>query len=103
MALEKYQEMGDDVHAELIRTKISSSDQKGQEAETKKQQAEAYMEAAKAREAEGNRLEAKKQYLFAKNIYRELKMDEKVAEIDGLLEILETGMEQEEAAVIPVE
>lgn len=61
------------------------------------------MEAAKAREAEGNRLEAKKQYLFAKNIYRELKMDEKVAEIDGLLEILETGMEQEEAAVIPVE
>lgn len=103
MALEKYQEMGDDVHAELIRTKIDSSGQKGQEAEEKKQQAEAYMEAAKAREAEGNRLEAKKQYLFAKNIYRELKMDEKVAEIDGLLEILETGMEQEEAAVIPVE
>lgn len=32
-----------------------------------------------------------------------MKMDEKVAEIDGLLEILETGMEQEEAAVIPVE
>lgn len=103
MALEKYQEMGDDVHAELIRTKIDSSGQKGQEAEEKKQQAEAYMEAAKTREAEGNRLEAKKQYLFAKNIYRELKMDEKVAEIDGLLEILETGMEQEEAAVIPVE
>lgn len=103
MALEKYQEMGDDVHAELIQTKISSSSQKGQEAEAKKQQAEAYMEAAKAREAEGNRLEAKKQYLFAKNIYRELKMDEEVDRIVGLLEILETGMEQEEAAVAPEE
>ena len=103
MALEKYQEMGDDVHAELIRTKISSSDQKGQETEAKKQQAEAYMEAAKAREEEGNRLEAKKQYLFAKNIYRELKMDEEVDRIDGLLELLETGMEQEEAAVAPAE
>lgn len=103
MALEKYQEMGDDVHAGLIRTKISSSGQKGQEAEEKKQQAEAYMEAAEAREAEGNRLEAKKQYLFAKSIYRELKMDEEVDRIDGLLELLETGMEQEEAAVTPAE
>ena len=61
------------------------------------------MEAAKAREAEGNRLEAKKQYLFAKNIYRELKMDEEVDRIVGLLEILETGIEQEEAAVAPEE
>lgn len=103
MALEKYEEMGDDVHAEMIRTKISSSGQKGQEAEEKKQQAEAYVEAAKAREAEGNRMEAKKQYLFAKNIYRELKMDDKVAEIEGLMEILETGMEQAEAGTVPVE
>lgn len=101
MALEKYQEMGDEAHAELIRTKIDSSGQKGQETEEKKRQAEAYMEAAKMRETEGNRLEAKKQYLFAKNIYRELKMDDEVARIDGFLEILDAGMEQ--AGVISAE
>lgn len=59
------------------------------------------MEAAKMRETEGNRLEAKKQYLFAKNIYRELKMDDEVARIDGFLEILDAGMEQ--AGVISAE
>ena len=39
-------------------------------------------------------MEAKKQYLFAKNAYRELKMDDKAAEIDGRLAVLELEIER---------
>lgn len=34
---------------------------------------------------------------MAKNLYKELKMDDKVSEISGLLEVLEAAMEQEKA------
>ncbi len=95
MALEKYQELGDTVHAELLQTKISSSDQKAEENKQKERQAEEFVLAGKREEAAGNKLEAKKQYLFAKNLYRELKLDDKVVEVDGLIEILETIIEQE--------
>ena len=39
-------------------------------------------------------MEAKKQYLFARNAYRELKMDDKAAEIDGRLALLELELER---------
>lgn len=97
MALEKYQELEDTVHAELLQTKISSSDQKSGENKQKEQQAEEFVLAGKGQEATGNKLEAKKQYLFAKNLYKELKLDDKVVEVDGLIEVLETAMEQDQA------
>ena len=95
MALEKYQELGDEAHAGLIQTKMDSSGQKVAENKMKEQQAEDYVLAGKQQEAAGDRLEAKKQYLFAKNLYRELKLDDKVIEVDGLLEVLDTALEQE--------
>ena len=95
MALEKYQQLKDDVHGELIQVKIASSDSKAEENEQKKAQAQEYVDAGREEETAGNRLEAKKQYLFAKSIYKELKLDDKVEEVDGLIEILETAMEQE--------
>ena len=95
MALEKYQELGDEAHAGLIQTKMDSSGQKAAENKMKEQQAEDYVLAGKQQEAAGDRLEAKKQYLFAKNLYRELKLDDKVIEVDGLLEVLDTALEQE--------
>ena len=95
MALEKYQELGDEVHAGMIQSKMDSSGQKSAENKAKEQQAEDYILAGKQQEAAGDKLEAKKQYLFAKNLYRELKLDDKVIEVDGLLEVLDTAMEQE--------
>lgn len=95
MALEKYQALGDTVHADLLQTKIISSDQKSEENKQKKEQADDFVLAGKGQEAAGNTLEAKKQYLFAKSLYKELKLDDKVVEVDGLIEILETTMEQE--------
>lgn len=97
MALEKYLELGDTAHAELLQTRIVSSGQKAEENQQKKQQAEDFVLAGKGEEAAGNKLEAKKQYLFAKNLYKELKLDDKVVEVEGLIEILETAMEQEQA------
>ena len=96
MALEKYQELGDTGHAELLQTKIGSSGQKSEANKAKEQEAEAYVSAAREQEEAGDRLEAKKQYLFAKNLYRELRLDEKVAEIDHFLEILENDIAAEE-------
>ena len=96
MALEKYQQLGDTAHAELVQTKIDSSGQKSEENKQKKQQAESYVSAGREQELAGDKLEAKKQYLFAKNIYKELKMDDKVTEVDGLIEVLDTAIEQEE-------
>ena len=95
MALEKYQALGDTAHADLLQTKIDSSDQKSEENKQKKQQADDFVLAGKGEEAAGNKLEAKKQYLFAKNLYKELKLDDKVVEVDGLIEVLETAIEQE--------
>ncbi|XBX03704.1 hypothetical protein QMP26_24565 [Enterocloster clostridioformis] len=96
MALEKYQQLGDTAHAELIQTKIDSSGQKSEENKQKEQQAESYVSAGREQELAGDKLEAKKQYLFAKNIYKELKKDDKVTEVDGLIEVLDTAIEQEE-------
>lgn len=95
MALEKYQQLGDTVHGELIQTKIASCDSKAEENEQKETQAKDYIDAGREQEFSGNKLEAKKQYLFAKNIYKQLKMDDKVTEVDGLIEILETAIDQD--------
>jgi len=97
MALEKYQALGDAAHADLLQTKITSSTQKSEENKQKEEQAEDFVLAGKGQEAAGNKLEAKKQYLFAKNLYKELKLDDKVVEVDGMIEVLETAMEQEKA------
>ncbi len=95
MALEKYRQLGDQAHGELIQTKIEASGQKSEENKGKEQQAEDYLAAGKAQEEAGERLEAKKQYLLAKNLFRELKKDEKVAEVNGQIELLEAALEQE--------
>lgn len=95
MALEKYQALNDTAHAQLIRTKIDSSGQKADENKQKEKQADDYVSAGKDQEDAGNKLEAKKQYLFAKNLYKEMKMDDKVTEVDGLIDVLETSIDQD--------
>lgn len=94
MAIEKYQELGDNVHAELLQSKLDASTQKAEENKKKEQQAEDYVAAGNEQRAAGNFMEAKKQYLFAKNIYRELGMDDKVREMDGLIAVLDVEIEQ---------
>ncbi|NDO51751.1 SpoIIE family protein phosphatase [Lachnospiraceae bacterium MD335] len=96
MAIEKYQELGDDVHVVLIQTKLDSCRLKAEEIKEKEQQAQDYVNDGKQQADDGNYVEAKKQYLLAKNIYKELGMDDKAEELDGLMEILAVELEQED-------
>ncbi|EOS41605.1 hypothetical protein C809_04176 [Lachnospiraceae bacterium MD335] len=96
MAIEKYQELGDDVHVVLIQTKLDSCRLKAEEIKEKEQQAQDYVNDGKQQADDGNYAEAKKQYLLAKNIYKELGMDDKAEELDGLMEILAVEVEQED-------
>ncbi len=96
MAIEKYQELGDDVHVVLIQTKLDSCRLKAEEIKEKEQQAQDYVNDGKQQADNGNYVEAKKQYLLAKNIYKELGMDDKAEELDGLMEILAAEAEQED-------
>ncbi len=89
MALEKYQELEDEVHSEWIQEKIDASVKKEEEREEKVRQAALFLLAGREQEDAKNYLEAKKQYLFARKLYRELGMEDKVLEIDGLLSLLE--------------
>lgn len=95
MAMEKYRELGDTAHADLLGTKINSSSQKAEDRKAKEQEAEGYMAAAGELEVGDAYMEAKKQYLFAKNLYKELKLDDRVTEVDGKLEILDAVIEQD--------
>lgn len=97
LAMEKYQQLGDTAHADLLSTKINSSSQKAESQKAKERDAENYMAAAMGQEAAKEYMEAKKQYLFAKNIYKELKQDDKVTEVDGKLELLDAIIEQDKA------
>lgn len=96
MAIEKYQELGDDVHVVLIQTKLDSCRLKAEEIKEKEQQAQDYVNDGKQQADDGNYAEAKKQYLLAKNIYKELGMDDKAEELDGLMEILAVELEQQD-------
>lgn len=94
MAIEKYRDLEDGVHAELIQSKLDTCMQKVEESRKKEQQAADYANVGSEQAAAGNFMEAKKQYLFAKNIYRELGMDDKVREMDGLIAVLDVEIEQ---------
>ena len=96
MTIEKYQELGDEVHAVLIQTKLDSCRLKAEEIKEKEQQAQDYVNDGKQQADNGNYVEAKKQYLLAKNIYKELGMDDKAEELDGMMEILAVEVEQQD-------
>lgn len=93
MAMEKYQELGDGAHGEMLQLKIDSCTQKAADNKEREEQAQNYVNAGKEQAAAGSRMEAKKQYLLAKNIYRELRQDAKVEELDGLIEVLDAEMD----------
>ena len=93
-AIEKYKEMEDLAQIEILNSKLSSIDEKIVENEKKIQIAEEHERMAIDLKAEKNLIDAKKQYLFAKKIYTELKKDDKVKEIDSLIELLDLEIEE---------
>ena len=92
MSLEKYMELEKEAPA-MIQSKLETSTQKSEEMKEKEKLAEGYAEAGRNQEAAGNMLEAEKQYLLAQNIYKELKKDDKVAEMNGYIQVLKVEQE----------
>lgn len=97
MAIEKYQQLGDTAHADLLNIKIQSCRAKFDEISQKETQADSFLDAALELEEAKEYMEAKKQYLFAKNLYKELKLDSQVETVNGRLEILNALIEQDKA------
>ena len=94
MALEKYQELEDENHIVLVQAKMQSGAAKAAEIANKEMEADEYLTMAEEAEESGDMLEAKKQYLNAKNAYKSIKQDDKVTEIEGVLEVVNTEIEQ---------
>lgn len=99
MALEKYMALEDTVHAVLIQDKIDSSSAKIEEIAEKTEQAQMYVNVGRVMEEVENFQEASLQYLLARNIYTELGMEEKISEMNGLLDILAVKMEQKNSSM----
>lgn len=94
MALEKYVGLEDTVHAMLIQDKINSSSAKMEEIGEKTELALMYISVGRELEAAENFQEAKLQYLLAKSIYTELGMEDRISEMNGLIDILDVKLEQ---------
>ena len=93
-ALEKYQELEDDAKTKAVQKKLDAATAKSGEVDSQTVQAEAYeQEGKKFQEAE-NYYSAKTQYLLAKNIYAQLGNDSKVSEIEGIIAVLDSCIEQ---------
>ena len=96
MALDKYQKMEDDENSALAEIRLQSCVKKSTEKEEMEKMAEEYIEEAKQLEEEGNHAEAKKKYMLAKDIYKELKEDDKVSRTENQMGMLEVDVEEEE-------
>nr|WP_317357716.1 PP2C family serine/threonine-protein phosphatase [uncultured Tyzzerella sp.] len=94
-AIEKYTEMEDLAKIDFLQSKLKSINQKIIENEEKIQSAQNYERLAIDFQAENNLLEAKKQYLIAKKIYTELGKDDKIIELNSLIEMLDLEIEQQ--------
>ena len=95
MALDKYQKLEDDSNSALAEIRLQSCMEKAEEKEEQEALAEEYMEEAAALEEEGDLAGAKKKYLLAKDIYRELKEDDKVSRTENRMDMLEVDAEEE--------
>lgn len=102
IALEKYTELEDETRIQMLREKLAATENKKGDQDYKMLDAQTYERAAQDYYAAKKYVDAKKQYLFAKNLYAELKQDDKVKEIEQILEIIELDAEKPKSAPLKV-
>lgn len=91
-ALQKYEDLSDSIQAAAARQKIDSTQQKLNVQNDKIDNGESYLKQAEASCAEEDYVQTKKYYLLAKDIYAQLKDDDKVAEISRKIELIDLEM-----------
>lgn len=95
MAMDKYQKLEDDANRAQTEIRLQSCMKKAAEKEEREALAEEYMEEAAALEEEGDLAGAKKKYLLARDIYKELKDDDKAGRTENRMDLLEVDAEEE--------
>lgn len=95
MALDKYQKLEDDGNSALAGIRLQSCVKKAEEKAGKEAMAEQYIEEAAALEEEGDLAGAKKKYLLAKDIYKELKEEDKASRTENRMDMLDVVAEEE--------
>lgn len=98
-ALQKYEDLGDEMQQDIVSEKLEAAGSKVMAGNSQKEEAKGYEEQAEEAMNAGNYSGAKKYYLLAMDIYAEQKEDEKLDEIKRKMEILDLKEnEQKEAA-----
>lgn len=88
-AQQKYDELEDIVNSEMVAKKISSTEAKLGQNNTKRDEAVEYVKLAEESKSNNDIVNAKKYYLLAKDIYARLKDDDRVTQIQTQIEILD--------------
>ncbi len=96
IALEKYTKLEDTVKIALLNKKIIALNEKQEEVESRMEEAKALEEQARLFEEEKDYEQAKIQYQYAKAIYEELGKDNKVNEIQGCIDIIDSKIAKDE-------
>ncbi len=96
IALEKYTKMEDTVQIAFLNKKIIALNEKQNEVESRMSEAKEFEELARMYEEEKDYDQAKLQYQYAKTIYEELDKTNKVDEIQGKVDIVDTKKEKSE-------
>lgn len=98
-ALQKFEQLQDQVQQEVLTGKLDIVEQKLAEKEKLETEAEGYLRQAEVLSDAGDYNSAKKYYLLAKDIYAAMKEDDKLAEISRRMELL--SIKEESLPPIP--
>lgn len=98
IALEKYTKLEDTAQIAFLNKKIIALNEKQEEVEARMEEAKALEEQARLFEEEKNYEQAKIQYQYAKAIYEELNKANKVNEVQGYIDIIESKIAQDDKA-----
>lgn len=96
IALEKYSKLEDTTQIDFLNKKIAALNEKQEEVEERIEEAKVLEEQARLFAEEKDYEQARVQYQYAKAIYAELGRDNKVNEIQGNIDIVDTKITQQE-------
>lgn len=96
IALEKYSKLEDTTQIDFLNKKIAALNEKQEEVEERIEEAKVLEEQARLFAEEKDYEQARVQYQYAKAVYAELGRDNKVNEIQGNIDIVDTKITQQE-------
>jgi len=100
-AMQKYDALEDEAQIAALQVKVNAAQNKLDGQREQEQEAGDYMARAETAYLEHDYIRAKKYYLLAKDVYAQLKNDDKVAEVTRRIELVELGVSEAAAQSAP--